>query len=147
MKKQLFAALAAASMLFAGCSSTGSSASTASSAAAGETSNTAYVDHDGAEISATVTKKDGKITGITLDEVTEDGDSKKDLGDDYNMKKASVIGKEWYEQIEFLENYVLEHGVDAVKMDADGYPENEDVRSGCTINIKPFMEAIDEAAK
>lgn len=145
MKKQLFAALAAASMLFAGCSS---SSSTASSAAAdGETTNTAYVDHDGAEISATVTKKDGKITGVTLDEVTEDGDSKKDLGDDYGMKARSGIGKEWYEQIEFLENYIVENGVDAVKLDADGYAENEDVRSGCTINIKSFMEAIDEAAK
>ncbi len=33
--------------------------------------------------------------------------SKKDLGPDYGMVKASVIGKEWFEQIEALENWMI----------------------------------------
>lgn len=32
--------------------------------------------------------------------------SKRDLGDAYNMKSASPIGKEWYEQIDALEKYL-----------------------------------------
>lgn len=73
MNKKAFAALTAATLLFAGCTS----GSANSSSAAGETSNTAYVDHDGQDVSATVTKKDGKITGVTIDETTEDGKKKK----------------------------------------------------------------------
>lgn len=73
MNKKAFAALTAATLLFAGCTS----GSANSSSAAGETSNTAYVDHDGQDVSATVTKKDGKITGVTIDETTEDGKTKK----------------------------------------------------------------------
>lgn len=145
MNKRIFAAMAVAGLLFAGCSSN-SSSSTASSAAAGETSNTAYVaTDDGSEISATVTKKDGKVTAIQIDQTTEDGSSKKELGADYNMKSASVIGKEWNEQIEYLENYMVENGIDSVKLNSDGYAENEDVKSGCTINLKQIMEAVDEA--
>ncbi len=144
MNKRIFAAMAVAGLLFAGCSSN-SSSSTASSAAADETSNTAYVATDGGEISATVTKKDGKVTAIQIDQTTEDGSSKKELGADYGMKSASGIGKEWNEQIEYLENYMIENGIDSVKLNADGYAENEDVKSGCTINLKEIMEAVDEA--
>lgn len=32
--------------------------------------------------------------------------SKRELGDAYNMKPASPIGKEWYEQIDYLEKYL-----------------------------------------
>lgn len=51
--------MAVAGLLFAGCSSNSSEASSAASGA-GETSNTAYVEADGTEISATVTKKMAK---------------------------------------------------------------------------------------
>ena len=142
MNKKAFAALTAATLLFAGCTS----GSANSSSAAGETSNTAYVDHDGQDVSATVTKKDGKITGVTIDETTEDGKIKKELGAEYDMKRASGIGKEWNEQVEFLEKYIVENGPEAVKLDADGYAEDEDVKSGCTINLSAIMEALDEAA-
>ncbi len=33
--------------------------------------------------------------------------SKKELGDNYGMKEASPIGKEWYEQIDALEDYMI----------------------------------------
>lgn len=145
MKKSLFAALAAASLLLAGCSSTDSAAT--SSAASDETTNTAHVATDDGEITATVTKKDGKVTAVQIDETTEDGSSKKDLGSDYGLKDKSGIGKEWDEQIAFLENYLVENGIDSVKLNSEGYAEEEDVKSGVTINLSKIMEAVDEAAK
>lgn len=140
MNKKL-AAAAMAAMMLAACSS---SSDDAANSTAG-TQTEATVTTDGAETTAVLTKEDGKLTGVSIDVVTEEGDSKKHLGADYNMKSASKIGKEWNEQVEFLENYILEHGVDSVKLDADGYAESEDVKSGCTINLKDIMQAVDEA--
>jgi hypothetical protein len=137
--KKIFAGLGVAAMLLAGCSSS-------SSTSTDETTNYATVTTDSGEVTAGVTKTDGKVTGITIDE-TSDGESKKDLGDDYGMKAASGIGKEWDEQIEFLENYLLENGIDSVKLDSDGYAESEDVLAGCTINLTNIMKAVDEAAE
>lgn len=139
--KKSFALIGLGAMMLAACSGNGGSADTAKG-----TTESATVESDGSEITATLTKDaDGKLTGVNIDEVSEDGQSKKDLGDDYGMKKASPIGKEWYEQVEYLENYILENGVDAVKTDSEGYAENEDLKSGCTINISNFMKAVDEA--
>lgn len=139
--KKSFALIGLGAMMLAACSGNGGSADTAKG-----TTESATVEHDGSEITATLTKDaDGKLTSVNIDEVTEDGESTKDLGDDYDMKKASTIGKEWFEQVEYLENFILENGVDAVKMDDAGYAENEDLKSGCTINISNFMKAVDEA--
>lgn len=70
---------------------------------------------------------------------------KKEKGADYGMKSASGIGKEWNEQIEYLEQYMVDNGIDSVKLNSDGYAENEDVKSGCTINLSQIMEAVNEA--
>ncbi len=61
------------------------------------------------------------------------------------MKQASAIGKEWYEQVKYLEQFIIDNGIDAVKLNADGYAENEDLKSGCTINLTDIMEAVNEA--
>ena len=144
MKSRLFAAAAVAAMIFAGCSS--NEDTTKESASAGDKTETAYVTtDDGGEVSASVTKDaEGKVTGVAIDQTQEDGSSKKELKEEYGMKDASPIKKEWYEQIEFLENYIIENGVDSVKLNDEGYAENEDVKSGCTINLKQIMEAVDE---
>lgn len=138
MNKKLVAAGLAALML-AACSNSSSSSD------AGTSSEATVTGSDGSETTAVLTKQDGKLTGVSIDVVDESGNSKKDAKEDYGMKKDSPIGKEWYEQVDFLENYILEHGVDSVKLDADGYAESEDVKSGCTINLKDIMEAVDEA--
>lgn len=137
MNKKLLGA-AAAAMLLAACSSS-------NGGAAGTTTEATVTGSDGSETTASLTKEDGKLTGVSIDVVGEDGNSKKELGDDYNMKKASGIGKEWYEQVNYLENYILENGVDAVKLDSAGYAEEEDLKSGCTINLTDIMKAVDEA--
>jgi outer membrane murein-binding lipoprotein Lpp len=102
-------------------------------------------DSEGNTIIAELTYKDGKLEKVSLDKIDADGNSTKEAADAYGMKDASPIGKEWYEQIEYLEDYILKNGVDSVKLDDSGYAEEEDVLSGCTINLSAYMEAIDKA--
>ncbi len=102
-------------------------------------------DENGNYASAEVVMKDGKIESITLDEYSS-GASKKELKNDYNMKSASSIQKEWFEQVEFLEKYMVENGIDSVKLTAEGYAADDDVLAGCTINIKSMMDAAKDAA-
>lgn len=61
---------------------------------------------------AAVFDSQGKIVKINIDEVeyrpgaTGEITSKKELGDDYGMKAASGIGKEWYQQVNDLEKWL-----------------------------------------
>ena len=81
----------------------------------------------------TVTIEKGKVTKYFIDakqaEVNEAGEfvwnakSKKELKYDYNMKDVSEIGKEWFEQAEALEAFMLEKGPEAVTT-KDGYIDN-----------------------
>ncbi|MEG0274750.1 MAG: FMN-binding protein, partial [Longicatena sp.] len=73
--------------------------------------------------------------------------TKKELVDDYNMKQASPINKEWDEQVDFFEDYVEKNGVDKIKVNADGKAENDDVKSGCTISVDGFIAAIKDGEK
>lgn len=74
-------------------------------------------------IAAVVFDKDGKIVKLTVDEISSDfyfdgtgnpvnytgGEikTKKELGDSYGMRGASGIGKEWYEQAQYLEKALV----------------------------------------
>jgi len=50
--------------------------------------------------------------------------TKQELGFDYNMKSASEIDKEWFEQAEAIATYVLENGADSIQVNADGKISN-----------------------
>ena len=127
-----------AALMLAACANNGGTAD-------GKQYKATVAGEDGTEYTASLTVNDGKITGVDIDAVDAEGKSKKEMGDDYGMAKASSIGQEWNTQVGNLENFIIANGVDAVKMDSEGYAENEDLKSGCTINIKPIMEAVDEA--
>ena len=76
--------------------------------------------------------------------------TKRELGNDYGMKAASKIGKEWYEQQEYFCNYIkdmTEDEVDAVSTDADGKPKEADLSSGCTVAVKDYITAVKTAMK
>ena len=120
-------------------------AACANNGAAGDQYKATVAGEDGTEYTANLTVEDGKVTGVSIDAVDAEGNSKKEQGANYGMAKASGIQKEWFEQIGDLEGFIIANGVDAVKMDAEGYAENEDLKTGCTINIKPIMEAVDQA--
>ena len=49
------------------------------------------------------------------------------------MKGDGSIQKEWYQQIAYLENYLVKNGSDDLKYDDQGRAANADVLSGCTI--------------
>lgn len=137
MKKLL--CIAAAALLLAGCGS-----STKTTTGEGTSTN-----DKGLVTTAKVTMEGDKIKTVEIDETfdKEGTTTKKAKGADYNMKGASPIGKEWNEQIEALEKFIADKGIDAVKLDKDGYAENEDVKSSCTINIAGYVEAVNNAVK
>ena len=98
-------------------------------------------------VNVSVELEDGKITKVDIDETYDhngEKTTKKTLGADYNMKPASPIGKEWNEQIAFLEEALV--GTDGtIEIDEAGYPTNEDVKAGCTINLFNISAAVKEA--
>ena len=95
-------------------------------------------DKNGDYATAEITVQGDDVVAINIDE-TKEGKNKKELGDKYGMKK------EWDEQVEFLENYIKKNGLDKVEMNEAGYPVNDDVLAGCTINVKSLMDAAKNA--
>lgn len=102
-------------------------------------------ENDKGEVTTATVKLDGdKIKEVEIDETTGDT-TKKTLGAQYNMKQASVIGKEWYEQVAFLESYIEKNGIEKIRFNEEGKAENEDILTGCTIRIDGFLNAINQA--
>ena len=114
-----------------------------------KTSGTGTHTSDNGEVTtAKVEVENGKIKDVDIDETAKGKDKTKDeLGDDYNMRQASPINKEWDEQVDFFEDYVEKHGLDKIKLNAEGKAENDDVKSGCTISVDGFIKAIKDAEK
>ena len=113
----------------------------------------------------------GKITAVSFDiaqnkigfdaagaltsELTGEHPTKKELGDAYGMKGATSIGKEWYEQAEALEAWCIGKTVEEVVSmptydKGDGHhtqvPDDVDLKSGCTIDVGNFLQALQKAA-
>ena len=104
------------------------------------------VSWDVAQCKAAVTAA-GKVT------VADSIQTKKELKEGYNMKPASAIGKEWYEQIDALEKYsVGKTPADVTGMkviEANGHtnvPDVEDLKSSCTMSCGDFFETLTKAA-
>ncbi|MCM1285950.1 MAG: hypothetical protein NC213_05745 [Acetobacter sp.] len=102
---------------------------------------------------------DGKILDVKIDEAQTKPDLAADAGnvtdlrtklekqDDYAMKPASPIGKEWYEQVAAYEAWAKGKTVDEINAGADatGAPTDADLSAGCTINVNGFASAISKA--
>lgn len=117
------------------------------SCSAKETSGHSELRSDNGEVlSVDVVMKDGQYVDVSFDETAIGKEqSKKQLKDAYGMKQASSIGKEWYEQAVFLEQYIVKNGVEEISLDEKGTALSEDVRSGCTMRIDRFLEAVKQA--
>lgn len=134
--------------------------STASSAA-----GNAQVD---ATVAAVILDADGKIVSCAIDvaqnkmdvtdgEVPEDAasmtfKSKKEKLEEYGMKPASAIGKEWYEQAEAFEAYVVGKTADEVAAIPVETTDNghvvttdETLKAGCTMSISALIDATVKA--
>lgn len=129
---------------------------------AGEKDGTAQVDSVAA---AVILDEDGKIINCVLDTAqsmmafTKEGKvadpldkefrTKKELKEEYGMNAVSSIGKEWYEQAEALEAYVIGKTVEEVQgisVDESTVPTDEDLASSVTVKIGDYVEAIAQAA-
>jgi hypothetical protein len=128
---------------------------------AGESDGAAQTDMT---IAAVVLDKDGKIVKCVIDAVTaaiafnKDGElvtpastefkSKNELADGYGMKKASSIGKEWYEQAKAFASYVEGKSlaeVKDIKVDEQNHPTGADLKASVTVSVGGFIEAIEKA--
>ncbi len=165
--KKGFAVLACASMAFTltGC---GGGSSSAKYTKVGFGMITSVSEKEGYnQINTTMATvgvdKDGKIQYVDLDVAqnntndTSETRTKKEKKEDYGMKSLSEkmgIGKEWYEQVDYLEEKLIGMTKDDVtkietyKKDEehDSVPaEGTDIATGCTINIGAFQKAIAKA--
>ena len=110
-----------------------------------------------------VTDADGVIKYVTIDvaqntanvedgaeEITvpETSPTKKEKKEDYGMKGASGIGKEWYEQMAAFEEYATGKTVEevlALPREESGKTTDEDLLTGCTIKMNDYLKAIEKA--
>ena len=109
--------------------------------------------------------EDGKVADCFIDiaqcrmDVTGEGEvvdadkafqTKRELGDNYGMQKASGLEKgEWYQQADALEEWVIgktKEEVTAMAINAEGKTEDADLLAGCTMGHMPvFVEALSNA--
>lgn len=116
-------------------------------------------------VAAILLGEDGKILACTLDVLqstinfSKEGKvltdlntvfkTKQELKDEYGMKGASKIQKEWYEQANFLSAYVIGKTVDEVKgiaVDEKGVPTGAELTASVTVKIPDYIAAIEKAA-
>ncbi|RKM61198.1 hypothetical protein D6855_04695 [Butyrivibrio sp. CB08] len=116
-----------------------------------------------ATIAAVTVDADGKITQCVIDiaqtkigasadgKITSDlaaeYPSKRELGDNYGMKKASAIGKEWYEQADAFAAWAV--GKTASDLSgmaiSEGYAGDADLAASVSIHVTGFQAAVLEA--
>jgi len=99
-------------------------------------------------IDASQTNVNFDKTGVITSDLTGPFLTKNELGDDYGMKKASTIGKEWYEQAAAFAEYVKGKTVDEVNgiaLNDEGVAADEDLSASVTVHIGPFMNVIEKA--
>ena len=75
--------------------------------------------------------------------------SKEELKDGYNMRKASPIQKEWFEQAAHLEAWCVGKTVAEVLATPleGGKPTDADLVTGCTITVTDYLAALAKAAE
>lgn len=99
------------------------------------------------QIDAIQIKNSVDATGALAADAKTEFTSKADLKEGYNMKGSSPIGKEWYEQVDIFEQWCEGKTLDQVKagIGADGYPSDETLKSGCTIQMGDITAAVADA--
>jgi hypothetical protein len=88
---------------------------------------------------------------ITSDKAAE-VKTKRELGNDYGMIKASGIGKEWFEQMDAVEEWMIGKTADEIKNmkvkdngDGANVPDEADLASKATIKIDGYLKVVAEA--
>ncbi len=123
---------------------------------AGESDGTAQVN---TTVAAVVIDGEGRVVECKLDTLqsamafTKEGKvvmqdsfaTKKELGENYGMRAASGIGKEWYEQAEAFEQYVTGKTAGeilGIAVNESGKPVDEDLSAGVTVAIGDYQQVV-----
>ena len=88
--------------------------------------------------------KEGKIA-TALDSQFQ---TKQELGEEYGMKAASSIGKEWNEQADAFAAYCVGKTIEEVSgiaVSEAGKAEEADLASSVTISVADFISLVTEA--
>ena len=154
----LLLTIAASAMAATGVGVVGTMTTTAATAEkAGSASGYIY-------ITAVTLDDEGKIAGVIFDATQPAGSfdatgavvgeavtevvTKYDIKDGYGMKKASPIGKEWYEQMDALSAWCIGKTpaeVIGMNLDETGHPTDVDLVAGCTVHINDQLAALEKA--
>lgn len=106
-----------------------------------------YIDH-------AQTKVEFEADGTLKTDIATAFESKQELKEDYGMKKASSIEKEWYEQIEALAAFFQGKTVEEIKAmktkagadDAHpAVPDEADLVASVTITVQDYIAVVEEA--
>ena len=84
-------------------------------------------------------------SGAIVTDITKALQTKNELGDSYNMKLYGGAKYEWYEQAEFLCQYVIGKTADQLRNGAVnevGKAADTDLATKATITIAPYVDAI-----
>lgn len=74
--------------------------------------------------------------------------SKKEKGDAYGLIDVSSINKNWYQQVEALEEWMVNQSVSDVKslsVSEGKISDDEDLKSSVTISVSAYLNAFDQA--
>ena len=86
-------------------------------------------------------------SGAITSDLNAEYPSKRELGDEYGMKKASVIGKEWYEQADAFAAWTVGKTASEISgMSIDqGLAGDADLAASVSIHVTGFQSAVLEA--
>lgn len=99
-------------------------------------------------IDAVQAKVNFDTAGVITTDLTAAQPSKNQLGDDYGMRKASSIGKEWYEQAAAFCTYVTGKTLDQVAgiaVNEKGAAADADLAASVTLSLGEFQNLIAKA--
>ena len=104
---------------------------------------------DDCVIDAIQSKVNFDASGQLITDLSTPVASKNERGDDYGMRKASSIGREWYEQAAGFAAYVTGKTpaeVSGIAVTEDGKAADADLAASVTISIGAFQTLVDKAA-
>ena len=104
---------------------------------------------DDCVIDAIQSKVNFDANGQLLSDLTAPVASKNERGDDYGMRVASSIGREWNEQAQALADYVVGKTIDQVTgiaLTEDGKASDADLTASVTMSIGGYLDGIQQAA-
>ena len=115
------------------------------------------IDKDGKVVKAIVDVAQVKVNYDENGKVTSDKtvapQTKKELGPAYGMVKASTIGKDWFEQMDAFEDWMIGKTIDEItglqvkERDAShkSVPDVAELTSSVTITVDPYQAVTNEA--